>query len=137
MSAFWLSVLRAFSMLNIIMLSHYLHYKCLFHSLLCINFLRYSSLYRSFNIYVANIFIFCFLTCRLFKKYFIYLFMRDTQREAETQAEGEAGSLQGARHGTQSGNPRVTPWAKGRGSSTPKASRHQFFILFITNFQSF
>ena len=48
----------------------------------------------------------------------ICLFMRDTGREAETQAEGEAGSLWGARCGTRSQEPRITPWAKGRRSTT-------------------
>ena len=63
----------------------------------------------------------------LFFKDFIYLFMRDTEREAETQAEGEAGSLQGARCRTGSWDPGITPWAKGRCSTTepPQVSLHQ------------
>ena len=44
--------------------------------------------------------------------------MRDAQREAEIQAEGEAGPPWGARYGTPSQDPRVTPWAKGRCSTT-------------------
>ena len=39
-------------------------------------------------------------------------------RDTETQAEGEAGSLWGARCGTRSWNPRITPWAEGRCSTT-------------------
>ena len=54
----------------------------------------------------------------LFFKHFIYLFMRDAETEAETQAEGEVGSLQGAQWGTQSQDPGITPWAKGRRSTT-------------------
>ena len=61
---------------------------------------------------------FCFFFFFFFFKDFVYLFMRDTEREAETQAEGEAGSMQGARCGTRSQDPRVTPWAVGRRSTT-------------------
>ena len=43
---------------------------------------------------------------------------RDREREVETQAEGEAGLMQGARCGTRSPDPRITPWAKGRCSTT-------------------
>ena len=49
--------------------------------------------------------------------------MRDTQREAETQAEGAAGSLQEAQHRTWSQDPRITPWAKDR-CSTTEPPRH-------------
>ena len=40
--------------------------------------------------------------------------------------------MQGARRGTRSGDPRVTPWAKGR-CSTAEPHRHPYFlkILFI------
>ena len=51
-----------------------------------------------------------------FFKDFIYLFMRDT--EAETQVEGEAGSLQGAQCGIWYQDPRITPWAESRHSTT-------------------
>ena len=56
----------------------------------------------------------------IFLKDFIYLFMRDTEREreVETQAKREAGSMQEAWCGTRSWDPRITPWAKGRHSTT-------------------
>ena len=44
--------------------------------------------------------------------------MRQTHTEAETQAEGKAGSLWGPLCGTQSQDPKITPWAKGRRSTT-------------------
>ena len=40
------------------------------------------------------------------------------ERDAETQAEGEVDSMQGARRGTRSRDSRITPWAKGRRSTT-------------------
>ena len=48
----------------------------------------------------------------------MYLFMRDTQREAETQAERKAGSMLGDQCRTRSQDPRITPCAKGRCSTT-------------------
>ena len=50
---------------------------------------------------------------------------REREREAETQAEGEAGSMQGARGRTWSWDPRITPWAEGRCSTTepPRCSQ--------------
>ena len=47
---------------------------------------------------------------------------REREREAETQAEGDAGSMQGARCETRSRVYRVTPWAKGRCSTTEPPS---------------
>ena len=49
---------------------------------------------------------------------FIYLFMRDTERDAETKAEGEAGFPQGTQCRTASQDPGITPWVKGRCSTT-------------------
>ena len=49
--------------------------------------------------------------------------MRDTEREAKTQGEGEAGSMQEAQCGTRSWDPRITPWAKGRRSTTEPSRR--------------
>ena len=51
---------------------------------------------------------------------FICLFMRDTQRR---EAEKEAGSMQRARCRTQSQDSRITPWAKGRRSTTEPPRR--------------
>ena len=50
--------------------------------------------------------------------------MRDTEREAE----GEGGFPQGARCGTQFQDPGITPWAKGRFSTTkpPTCPSHHF-----------
>ena len=47
-----------------------------------------------------------------------YLFMRDAQREVEIQAEEEAGSMKATQCGTQYQDSRITPWAKGRLSTT-------------------
>ena len=66
---------------------------------------------------------------RFFFKDFIYLFMRDTETEAETQAEGEAGSMWAAQRGTQSQDSRITPWAKGRRSTT-EPPRCPYFFFF-------
>ena len=56
--------------------------------------------------------------------------MRNTQREAETQAEGEAGSMEGARRGTRFWDFRITPWAKGRRSTTepPRCPGLEFLL---------
>ena len=60
--------------------------------------------------------------------------MRDTQREAETQAEREAGSTQGVRCGTPTQDPRITPWAEGRRSTTePPMCPSSIFILNTMN----
>ena len=74
-----------------------------------------------------KIHLFFFFYLRLF----ICLFMRDTQKEAETQAEGETGSLQGAWCGTRSHYPGITPWAKGRRSTTepPRRPNTSPFLL--------
>ena len=54
--------------------------------------------------------------------------MRDTERGRDTGRE-EAGSLQGARCGTGSRDPSITPWAKGRCSTTepPKCPIYAHF----------
>ena len=46
------------------------------------------------------------------------LFIYSWEREKETQAEGEAGSTLGSRRGTRSRVSRITPWTKGRRSTT-------------------
>ena len=64
----------------------------------------------------------------IFKKDFVYAW--ETQRVAETQAEGEAGSLWGAQCGTRSQDPRITPSAKGRRSTTepPRCPQLSFWL---------
>ena len=56
--------------------------------------------------------------------------VRAREREAETQAEGEAGSMQGARCGTWFQVSRITPWSKGR-SSTTEPSRRPRTVTFL------
>ena len=66
----------------------------------------------------------------LFKILLIYSW--ETQREAETQAEGgEANSVQGAQCGTQSQDPAITPWAKGRRSTTEPPRRPKKHLVGI------
>ena len=55
--------------------------------------------------------------------------MRDIQRETEVEAEGEASSLWGARCRNQSRNSGITPWAKGRCSTTEPSRSPNFFIF--------
>ena len=50
-----------------------------------------------------------------FFKINLFIHERERERGVETQAEGEAGSTQGARCGARSRDPRITPWAEGRG----------------------
>ena len=50
--------------------------------------------------------------------------MRDTEKE--TQAGGEAGSLWGAWCETRSQDPRITTWAKGRGSAAEPLDEQHF-----------
>ena len=57
-----------------------------------------------------------FILLKIFRSLFLH--ERHRERGAETQAEGEAGSLRGAPCGTRSQDPGVTPWAKGRHSTT-------------------
>ena len=66
----------------------------------------------------------------LFFKIFFYLFMRGMQREAETQAEGETGFLWGAWCRTRSQDPRIKPWAEGRGSTTEPTQAFPLRLLF-------
>ena len=65
----------------------------------------------------------------------VYLFIHErhthTNTEAETQAEGEAGFLQETQCATQSRDSGITPWAKGRCSTTEHPKDFIFYNLWF------